>query len=110
MYEKHLGNLLKFQKKQKNLYNAYHLFVIEIDQRKKLYDYLKKNGIITQIHYIPVHKLPYYAKIGYEESDLIFSEKYYNKCLSLPMYPTLSTEEQKFIIKKILEFHNLKHE
>ena len=49
------------------MYNAHHLFIIEVENRKKLYDLLRSKGILAQIHYIPVHKLPYYKNIGYSE-------------------------------------------
>jgi dTDP-4-amino-4,6-dideoxygalactose transaminase len=79
--------------------------VIEVENRKELYDYLQKNGILAQIHYIPVHTLPYYKDIGYNGAELTHAENYYSKCISLPMYPTLSDEEQEYVIKKIIEFY-----
>ena len=85
-------------------YNAHHLFIIELENRKELYDFLHSNGVLAQIHYVPVHTLPYYKKIGYSEADLSNSEKYYSSCISLPMYPTLLDEEQSYVINKVLEF------
>jgi len=100
-----LGNV-KFQDLPKGSYNAHHLFVIEVDDRKGLYDFLRSHNIFAQIHYIPVHTLPYYKEIGYGSLDLSNSEKYYSKCISLPMYPTLEDEEQEFVINKVLGFIN----
>ena len=48
--------------------------------------------------------MPYYKNLGYKKGDMPEAEKYYEECLSLPMYPTLKKEEQEFVIKKILEF------
>ena len=67
---------------------------------------MKKNNIYSQIHYIPIHTLPYYKSIGYEEANLENSEKYYNNCLSLPMYPSLTEKEQEYVISKVIEFIN----
>ena len=89
-----------------NKYNAYHLFIIEVENRKELYDFLHENGVLVQIHYIPIHLLPYYKNIGYEDKDFINSIKYYKKCISLPMYPTLRIKEQNYVINKVLEFQN----
>ncbi|MBQ4820075.1 UDP-4-amino-4,6-dideoxy-N-acetyl-beta-L-altrosamine transaminase [Aquimarina sp. MMG016] len=105
-YRQAFENKIKFQSLPQNRYNAHHLFVIESDNRKELYDYLRENGIYAQIHYIPIHTLPYYRKIGYKEADLKNSENYYSRCLSLPMYPTLTDEEQDFVISKVLDFIN----
>ncbi|GAA3566061.1 UDP-4-amino-4,6-dideoxy-N-acetyl-beta-L-altrosamine transaminase [Snuella lapsa] len=97
---------VKYQVLPNNCYNAHHLFVIEVDDRKGLYDFLLKHQIYSQIHYIPIHALPYYKKIGYKDANLSNSEKYYSRCISLPMYPTLKEDEQEYVISKVLEFVN----
>ncbi len=105
-YETELKGLVKFQKLPDNSYNAHHLFVIEVENRKGLYDFLAKNNIFTQIHYIPIHYLPYYKQVGFGDASLLNAEKYYNHCLSLPMFPSLSDHEQDFVINKVKEFFN----
>jgi len=102
-YKKAFNNKIKFQSLPDNCYNAHHLFIIEVDNRKELYDSLRKHNIFAQIHYIPVHTLPYYQNIGYEHANLEHSEAYYSKCISLPMYPSLKDEEQDFIIEKVFD-------
>ncbi len=97
---------IKIQKDDPKHFNAYHLFVIEVEQRKALYDALKDKGIFAQIHYVPVHLMPYYKQFGWKEGDFPHAESYYKKCISLPMYPTLTDDEQKYVIKKVLEFVN----
>ena len=97
---------IKLQTENEKYFNAYHLFVIEVDDRKGLYDFLKENGIFSQIHYVPVHLMPYYKKFGWKEGDFPKAEAYYKRCISLPMYPTLTDEEQNHVIKKVLEFVN----
>jgi UDP-4-amino-4,6-dideoxy-N-acetyl-beta-L-altrosamine transaminase len=105
-YKKEFLGKVKFQDLPTGTYNAHHLFIIEVNKRKELYDFLKSKGILVQIHYIPVHTLPYYKIIGYEDAGLIHAEKYYSRCISLPMYPTLSNEEQNFVINTINNFYN----
>jgi UDP-4-amino-4,6-dideoxy-N-acetyl-beta-L-altrosamine transaminase len=85
--------------------HAYHLYVVEVDDRLGLYNYLREHKIFAQIHYIPCHLMPYYRKFGWKEGDLINAEAYYKNCLSLPMYPTLSDKEQQFVIDKIEEYY-----
>lgn len=84
--------------------HAYHLYVIQIPDRLGLYNYLRKNNILAQVHYVPTHLMPYYRNQGWKPGDMPHAEKYYSKCLSLPMFPTLTDEEQDFIIKVILDF------
>ena len=105
-YKEAFRNKLNFQSLPENFYNAHHLFIVEVDNRKGLYDFLKEHKIYAQIHYIPVHTLPYYKEIGYDSAKLNNSENYYDKCISLPMYPSLLKEEQTFVIEKVLEFLN----
>ncbi len=87
--------------------HAYHLYILEVDDRIGLYNFLRENKIYAQIHYIPCHLMPYYRQFGWTEGDMVHSEEYYKKCISLPMYPTLSTEEQNFVINKVYEFYDV---
>lgn len=82
-------------------HHAYHLYVIEVEDRKGLYDNLREHGIYAQIHYIPVHTMPYYKEL-YGTQSFPHAEEYYSRCISLPMYPTLTDEEQEFVIEKII--------
>lgn len=84
--------------------HGYHLYIIEVDNRKDLYDYLRENNIFSQVHYIPVHLMPYYRQFGWKEGDMPNAENYYKQCLSLPMYPTLSPDEQECVIETINNF------
>ena len=85
--------------------HAFHLYVVEVEDRKGLYDNLRTHGIYAQVHYIPVHTMPYYADTGhYADVDLGRSEDYYAGGLSLPMYPTLTDEEQDFVIERVKAF------
>ena len=84
--------------------HAYHLYIIEVENRLELYNYLKTNNIYAQIHYIPCHLMPYYKSLGWKEGDMPNAENYYKFCISLPMYPTLTNDEQDFVVSKINEF------
>lgn len=97
-----------FIKKQSGVVegHAYHLYIIEADDRLGLYNYLRENSIFAQIHYIPCHLMPYYREQGWKEGDLLNAETYYKYCISLPMYPTLTDEEQQYVIDKVNEFYN----
>ncbi|GAA4349514.1 UDP-4-amino-4,6-dideoxy-N-acetyl-beta-L-altrosami ne transaminase [Hymenobacter saemangeumensis] len=84
--------------------HAYHLYVIEVADRKGLYDYLRTKQIFTQVHYIPVHCMPYYEGLGWRAGDFPLVEEYYSRCLSIPLFPTLTDEEQDYVVACISEF------
>ena len=84
--------------------HAFHLYVVLVNNRKELYDYLRSKKIFAQVHYIPVHLQPYYKNLGWKEGDFPNAENYYNRCLSLPMFPTLTDTEQQYVIDSVLEF------
>lgn len=95
---------IKTPQRADDIYHAFHLYIIQVSDRKGLYDFLHDNGIYAQIHYVPLHLMPYYKALGNKEGDLPVVEEYYTHCLSLPMYPTLTEEEQAYIIEKVKEF------
>jgi len=85
--------------------HAYHLYVLEVENRLGLYNYLREHNIFAQIHYIPCHLMPYYREFGWKEGDMPNAENYYKHCISLPMYPTLTDEEQEYVVGKINSFY-----
>jgi len=86
--------------------HAFHLFVIKVKNRLDLYNHLREKNIFAQIHYIPVHTMPYYKTLGFKKGDFPMSESYYEGCLSLPMYPTITDEEQNYVSDVIVNFFN----
>lgn len=95
---------IKTPHRDEDIYHAFHLYVIQVPERKGLYDFLRENGIYSQVHYVPLHLMPYYQEQGNKKGDLPVVEEYYEHCLSLPMYPTLSDEQQNYVIDKVKEF------
>jgi UDP-4-amino-4,6-dideoxy-N-acetyl-beta-L-altrosamine transaminase len=86
--------------------NAYHLYIAEFNDRDGLYHHLQQHNISVQVHYIPVHLMPYYRQFGWKEGDFPKAENYYRNCLSLPIYTTLTSEEQTYVIKTIEDFYS----
>jgi len=105
-YDKELINL-PIQKPIFSKDSSWHLYVILLKNnsiRKKLFEFLKKNKINCQIHYIPIHIHPYYKKIGFKKKDFPNSVEYYERCLSLPIFFDLKFSAQKKIISLIKKF------
>lgn len=87
-----------------NITHAFHLYIIQVEKRKELYDFLRQNNIFSQVLYIPAHTMPYYKQFGWKQGDMPVAEEYYSKCLALPMFPSLNDEEQDWVIDRILTF------
>lgn len=86
--------------------HAFHLYILEVypKKRKALYDYLREHNIFAQVLYIPAHTMPYYKSLGHKEGECPVAEDYYTRCLALPMYPSLTEEEQNYIIDSVISF------
>ena len=88
-------------------YSALHLYVIQVEPvrsrigRKQLFDGLRAAGIGVNVHYIPVHMQPDFMDLGFAEGNFPASENYYAQCLSLPMYASLSNEQQGQVIEQV---------
>jgi len=98
------GTCINTPKVADNVSHAYHLYVIQMENRKELYDFLRTQNIFAQVLYVPAHTMPYYRQFGWKHGDCPVAENYYAHCLALPMYPTLTDEEQEYVIEKVLEF------
>lgn len=99
---------IETMKKSEGYKNAYHLYVIKTKDKKTrldLFNHLKESGIFCQVHYIPVHWHPYYQKLGYKKEDCPKAGNFYEKVISLPIYPGLKDEEQEKVIKVIKDFY-----
>lgn len=84
----------------------YHLYVIRVDERDKLLEHLKTNGIMAGIHYpIPIHLHQALKDIGYKKGDFPITEECASQIMSLPIFPYLKEEEVKSIIKHIKDFY-----
>ena len=105
IYRKELKDLpLIISKIKKGYYSSHHLFVVRIKNNKQkisrdlLYKLLKKKGIQSNVHYIPIHTHPYYKKKGFQDKSFPKTMKYYKNCLSLPMHAGLTIKKQKVVI------------
>lgn len=89
--------------------SAYHLYVIKIDfeklniNKKEFVLKMREKNIGLQLHYIPINKQPFYKNLGFGEESTPIMDDYYNKAISLPIYPNLLIEEQAWVIKNIVE-------
>ncbi|MBX2999684.1 MAG: DegT/DnrJ/EryC1/StrS family aminotransferase [Caldilineaceae bacterium] len=85
--------------------SAWHLYVIRTPLREEMFDHLKTQGIGAGVHYpIPLHLQPAYADLNYSPGDLPVTEAVAKSCLSLPLYPEMSDEQQDRVVAAIRTF------
>ena len=86
------------------MYSSYHLYPIRVGEadsgktQRQVYDALWQNGVAANLHYIPVHRQPYYEKLGFKTDDFPEAERFHREVISLPMYPTLEPQQQTAVI------------
>lgn len=83
--------------------SAWHLYVIKVnkDIRKDMFEYLREQGIGVNVHYIPVYTFPYYRNHGYVDTKCDNAENLYSQIISLPIYYSLTDEQQDYVIEKV---------
>jgi UDP-4-amino-4,6-dideoxy-N-acetyl-beta-L-altrosamine transaminase len=89
----------------KDCYSSFHLYPIKLDKdldRSKVFEYMRNNSVGVNVHYIPIHKQPFYKSLD-TYLDLDVSQDYYKQVLTLPLFPNLSSEEQIFVVQKLQE-------
>ena len=107
-YDRALADLpLILPKRPSDRRSALHLYPVCVDKsrarlnRKQLYDGLHAAGIAVQVHYIPVHLQPFYARLGFREGDFPAAEDYYSSAVSLPLFPGLASDDQQRVIETL---------
>ena len=105
-YDTELKNLpLTIPWQSSNAYSSYHLYPILIKNnldnktQKQVYNELRENEIAVNLHYIPVHRHPYYENLGFKRNDFPIAEKFHREAISIPIYSSLIEEKQKTVIE-----------
>jgi dTDP-4-amino-4,6-dideoxygalactose transaminase len=87
-------------------HHIFHQYTIRVERRDELQKYLQEQGVSTMIYYPkPLHLQPVFAELGYKEGDLPETEKAAEEAISLPMFPELKIEQQKYVVEKIAQFY-----
>ena len=83
--------------------SGWHLYIVQVKNcdRKKVFESLREQGIAVNVHYIPVYLHPYYQEHGYKDVHCRNAEEVYSHIISLPLYPTLTEEQQQYVIETL---------
>ena len=85
--------------------SAWHLYIVRVPEssgdlnRDAAFENLRSGGVGVNLHYIPVYRQPYYERMGFQKKDYPNAESYYSEAISLPIYPGLTVEEQKVVVR-----------
>ena len=86
--------------------SSHHLFVILVEKRNELIEYLKENNIVTSVHFKPLHLTSFYKnKYSLKPEDFPNATNYFKQCLSLPLHPRMTEEDVIYVVEKIKEFY-----
>ena len=94
------------------VYSSYHLYPIlikvnsDFKAQRQVYDELIKNDIAVNLHYIPVHRQPYYENLGFKKDDFPIAEKLHQEILSIPMFPVLQDEHKEYVVEILRKVMN----
>lgn len=88
-------------------YSGLHLYVVRLklesikSTHSEVFENLRGSGIGVNLHYIPVHTQPYYWKLGFRNGDFPEAEQYYREAISLPMFHTMTYEQQDIVVEAL---------
>lgn len=89
--------------------SSWHLYIVRVDfnkikkTKKEIFAEMKAKGVCLNLHYIPVHTQPYYQNLGFKYGDFPVSEKYYKEAFTLPLYYSLTDEQQDCVVSALKE-------
>ncbi|NIZ05183.1 UDP-4-amino-4,6-dideoxy-N-acetyl-beta-L-altrosamine transaminase [Pseudoalteromonas sp. HF66] len=88
-------------------YSSYHLYIVrltqcDVEKHKSIITGMREQGIIAHLHYIPIHLQPYYQALGFSDGDFPNAESYYKQAVTIPLHPTMTADEQQFVIDTLI--------
>lgn len=81
--------------------SSWHLYIIQLEDaslHNSVFDSLRDAGVGVNLHYIPIHRQPYYQKLGFSAGDFPVAEDYYTRAISIPLFPTMTEEQQDYVV------------
>lgn len=89
--------------------STFHLYIIRLNLKqisnthRAVFESLRKNGVGVNLHYIPLHRQPFYQQFGFDDGDFPKAEKYYSEAISLPIYPALQSQDLEAIAASLAQ-------
>lgn len=91
-------------------YSSYHLYILKINfetqqQQAQMVAQLRNQGVQAHLHYIPIFLQPYYQELGFNKCDFSQSMQYYQQAMTIPLHPSLSSQDIEYIKQTVLKTH-----
>ncbi|MCD4832090.1 MAG: UDP-4-amino-4,6-dideoxy-N-acetyl-beta-L-altrosamine transaminase [Anaerohalosphaeraceae bacterium] len=88
--------------------SAWHLYPVRlkdkyVSRRVEIFEKLRKSGFWVQVHYLPVHLQPYYQELGYGSDICPAATDYYQRIISIPLFPTMVDEDAEYVAETIFQ-------
>lgn len=106
-YKEAFENLpLQHLNQSKHCYSSYHLFIVRLvgstaEKQKSVIVELREKGIISHLHYIPIHLQPFYTSMGFRKGDFPNAEAYYQQAMTIPLFASMTHEQQCTVIDTV---------
>jgi UDP-4-amino-4,6-dideoxy-L-N-acetyl-beta-L-altrosamine transaminase len=89
-------------------FSSYHLYPIRLkdeykDKKRTAFSKMRERGLGVQVHYIPVYLQPYYQSLGFKKGICLQAEDFYNREVSIPLYPAMKNEDVNYVVEKLFE-------
>lgn len=90
---------------QEGCQSGWHLYMIQTMERsrREVFDGLRQAGIGVNVHYIPVYRHPYYQRNGYAGVHCLNAEAFYERAISLPIFPGLTGQQQDYVLEHVIK-------
>ncbi|WP_462179589.1 UDP-4-amino-4,6-dideoxy-N-acetyl-beta-L-altrosamine transaminase [Pseudoalteromonas gelatinilytica] len=97
-------------KQKSESYSSYHLYILKINfttqqQQAQMVTRLREQGVQAHLHYIPIFLQPYYQELGFNKCDFSQSMQYYQQAMTIPLHPSLSSQDIEYIKQTVLKTH-----
>ena len=96
---------IKIPWQQEGCQSGWHLYMIQTMERsrREVFEGLRQAGICVNVHYIPVYRHPYYQRNGYAGVHCLNAEAFYERAISLPIFPGLTGQQQDYVIEHVIK-------
>lgn len=100
------GTPLQLPTESPHVCSGWHLYVVRVPEarvRRAFFERLRELGLGVQVHYIPVYWHPYYQQLGYRRGECPVAEDFYERCVSVPIFPKMSDDDLDCSIERIVQ-------